>query len=135
MIKRVGVALLLAAVAVAACGWWYVNGAWPVPRGHVFPRHAVWGGGPAALFEGRLRLDGTCIRTDAAVPATVVWPPGYRLALVDGQPVVYGGSRELRMGELVRMGGGWYEDGDPPPTSFAVEGCPPPFFLSTGFED
>ncbi|HUF06626.1 MAG TPA: hypothetical protein VMP86_04460 [Candidatus Binatia bacterium] len=35
----------------------------------------------------------------------------------------------------VRMGGGYYEDGAPPPGSRDLGSCVPPFFLSTGFTD
>jgi hypothetical protein len=73
-----------------------------------------------------------CIRTVGATPATVVWPPGYRLAIEDGQPVVHGGDEPIRMELSIRMGGGWYESGSPPPTSFDIGNCPPPYFLSTG---
>ena len=39
------------------------------------------------------------------------------------------------MDQLVRMGGGWYEDGLPPPTTFDLDNCPAPYFLSTGLID
>jgi hypothetical protein len=135
VLKRAGLALLIVVLAAAAYASWYVYGAWPVPSGYAFPRHSIWASGPAALFEGTLVVDGSCIRTDDAEPSTVVWPPGYRLAIVDGEPVVFGGSREVRMHQLVRMGGGWYEDGKPPPTTFDLGKCPPPYFLSTGLVD
>lgn len=119
-------------IALAAYAGWYVYGAWPVPHGYDFPRHSIWGGGPLALFDGTLILDGTCVRT-ATDGATVVWPPGYRLAIVGGEPVVFGGSRRLPMGQRIQMGGGFYDN--PPPTSFDVGDCPAPYFLSTGFID
>ena len=134
MIKRVGLALLAIVFSVVLSVAWLTYGAWPVPAGYAFPRHSIWGG-PTALFEGTLVLEGSCIRTDGEDGATVVWPPGYRLAIVGGEPVVFGGSGSLRMREPVRMGGGWYEDGHPPPTSFDVGHCPAPYFLSTGFVD
>ena len=134
MIKRVGVALLALAIAGVAFVAWLTYGAWPVPAGYTYPRHSIWGG-PTGLFEGTLTLDGSCVRTDEASPATVVWPPGYRLAVVGAEPVVFGGTRGLRMGEPIRMGGGWYEDGSPPPTTFDLGDCPAPYFLSTGFVD
>ncbi len=134
MIKRVGLALLVLTVAGVALVAWLTYGAWPVPAGYAFPRHSIWGG-PQALFEGTLAVDGSCIRTDDSDSATVVWPPGYRLAMVDGEPIVFGGTRGVRMGEPIRMGGGWYEDGIPPPTSFDLGDCPAPFFLSTGIAD
>ena len=132
MITRVAVALLVVVVALAAYAGWYVYGAWPVPQGYDFPRHSIWGGGPLALFDGTLTLDGSCIRT-AIDGATVVWPPGYRLAIVGREPVVFGGSHRLLMGQPVQMGGGFYDN--PPPTSFAIGDCPAPYFLSTGFID
>lgn len=110
---------------------WSVYGSWPVPDGYHFPRHSIWGGGPAALFEGELiEVDG-CIRTSGDEPSSVVWPPGYSLTIEDGQPVVHGILSRGRMGEAVRMGGGWYQG--VPPTGRDVGGCPPPFFLTTGF--
>jgi hypothetical protein len=42
------------------------------------------------------------------------------------------------MGQATRMGGGWYGEeysGRPPPTAFDINGCPPPYFLSTGLVD
>ncbi len=65
----------------------------------------------------------------------VVWPPGYRLGTENGEPVVHGGPRDVGMGEQVRMGGGYYEDGQPPPGTRDVGSCAPPFFLSTRFTD
>jgi hypothetical protein len=131
--KRLALATGVVVLAISGYAAWYVYGAWPVPDGYSFPRHSFWGGGPAALFEGKLHDSGGCIRTAGTQHFTVVWPPGYRLTLAGGQPVVQGGGRDLRMGELVRMGGGFYEDGDPPPTTFDLGSCPPPYFLSTGF--
>ena len=138
MIKRVAVALLLVVLALAAYAGWYIYGAWPVPRGYAFPRHSIWGGGPLALFDGSLHADRGCIRTDGSDSATVVWPPGYRLVIEDGKPVVHGGARPIRMGQTVRMGGGWYGEehpGSPAPTAFDVDDCPAPYFLSTGLID
>ena len=131
-LKRGVLAMVIAVLAVAAFTGWYVYGAWPVPDGYTFPRHSIWGSGPAALFEGTLLIEDGCIRTAEGTPATVVWPPGYRLAIEDGQPVVHGGDEPIRMELSIRMGGGWYESGSPPPTSFDIGNCPPPYFLSTG---
>ena len=130
-VKRGALALAVAVLAVAAYAGWSVYGAWPVPDGYVFPRHTIWGSGPAALFEGTLAIEDGCIQTAEAMPATVVWPPGYRLTVQDGAPVVLGGDEPIRMERPIRMGGGWYESGRPPPTSFNVGICPPPYFLST----
>jgi hypothetical protein len=41
----------------------------------------------------------------------------------------------VRMGEAVRMGGGYYEDGQPPAGSRDIGACAAPFFLSTGFAE
>jgi hypothetical protein len=125
--KLMGIALVVA-VALTA---WNVYGAGPVTEGYEFPRHSIWGGGPGALFEGQLIEVGGCIETAGEESSTVVWPPSYFLTVEDGEPVVHGGWREVRMGESVRMGGGWYPT--VPPTGRNVAGCPPPFFLSTGF--
>lgn len=127
----IGVVVLLGALYLA----WQVYGGWPAPAGYSFPRHSMWGGGPAALFVGTLEHVEGCIRAKGDDSFGVVWPPGYRLSVEDGEPVIHGGSREVRMGEPVRMGGGYYEDGRPPPGTRDVGSCAPPFFLSTGFSD
>ncbi|MEX0625637.1 MAG: hypothetical protein WD402_03745 [Chloroflexota bacterium] len=130
-LRRFAMLIGVALVVGGAYAAWYIYGAWPVPDGYAFPRHSIWGSGPGALFEGELvEVDG-CIETTGDDSSTVVWPPGYFLRVQDGQPVVHGSWRELRMGESVRMGGGWYST--VPPTGFDIGGCPPPFFLSTGF--
>jgi hypothetical protein len=79
-------------------------------------------------------VDG-CIRAAGSESFAVVWPPGYWLSIEVGEPIVHGGSGEVGMGEQVRMGGGYYEDGAPPPGSRDVGNCAPPFFLSTGLTD
>jgi hypothetical protein len=132
-IKRGAAVLVLVLLAGAAYTGWYVYGAWPEPVGYDFPRHSIWGGGPLALFEGTLGMESGCVRTAGPSALTVVWPPGYRLVIVDDEPIVIGGSRDVRMGHEIRMGGGSY--GRPPPTSFNIGDCPGPYFLSTGFED
>jgi hypothetical protein len=135
VLKRVALIAGLVVVATAAFTVWYVYGTWPVPEGYAFPRHSMWGG-PAALFEGTLEEVDGCIRTQGGTQQfTVVWPPGYSLTLDGNEPVVHGNFREVRMGQTVRMGGGYYETGDPPPTTLTVGNCQPPYFLSTGFED
>jgi hypothetical protein len=62
-LKRGVLATVIAVLAVAAFTGWYVYGAWPVPDGYTFPRHSIWGSGPAALFEGTLLIEDGCIRT------------------------------------------------------------------------
>lgn len=80
-------------------------------------------------------VDG-CIRATAEYGSfAVVWPPGYWLSIDDNEPVVHGFTRDAGMGEPVRMGGGYREDGQPPPGSRDIGGCAPPFFLTTGFGD
>jgi hypothetical protein len=105
-----------------------------VPSGYSFPRHSMVGG-PAALFEGTLEEINGCIRARGEESFAVVWPPGYWLSIDGGEPVVHGFARRARMGEPLRMGGGYYEDGEPPPGSRDIGNCSPPFFLSTGFSD
>lgn len=134
-LKRIGLGLAVAVMAIGAYAAWNVYGTWPVPERYAFPRHSMWGSGPAALFEGTLEEIDGCILTSGTQRFTVVWPPGYSLAIAGGEPVVHGGPREVRMGEPVRMGGGYYESGDPPPTTITAGSCPPPYFLSTGIED
>lgn len=124
----------IVAVAVALYLAWSTYGAWPVPSGYSFPRHSMWGG-PTALFVGTLKDVDGCIRAASDDSFAVVWPPGYRLSIEDGEPVIHGGSRELWMGEDIRMGGAYYEDGQPPPESRDIGTCAPPFFFSTGFSE
>ena len=129
--------LLVIAVLVVAIGGyliWYLYGPWPVPEGYSFPRHSMLGG-PQALFAGSLEDVDGCIRTAGEGSFAVVWPPGYSLSVDDGEPIIHGGSRVVRMGDEVRMGGGYYEDGAPPPGTRDVGACSPPYFLSTGLTD
>lgn len=135
--RPLGRGLLVVGVVAMAAGLylaWSTFGSWPVPQGYSFPRHSMWGG-PDALFEGTLEEVDGCIRGGAGESFAVVWPPGYRLSLTDGQPVVHGGGQEVGMDEPVRMGGGYYEDGAPPPGTRDIGSCEAPFFLSTGFSD
>lgn len=133
VLKLIGLVVGVAILAVGGFGIWYVYGAWPVPEGLEFPRHSAWGGGPSALFEGELQEVDGCVRGVSDFGAfTVVWPPGYSLTLDEGEPVVNGGARRVRMGEPVRMGGGYYESGEPPPGTRDLGDCPAPYFLSTG---
>lgn len=133
-VRRSVLVLGIVAVAVALYLAWSTYGAWPVPSGYSFPRHSMWGG-PDALYFGTLEDVDGCIRAAGDESFAVVWPPGYRLSVEDGEPVIHGGSREVAMGEQVRMGGGYCEDGRPPPGTRDVGSCAPPFFLSTGFTD
>lgn len=128
-LKRLAVAVTVVLLAVGGYALWYVYGAWPVPAGYEFPRHSLWGGGPAALFVGKLvEVDG-CLRTSGSDAATVVWPPGYSLDVTDGRPEVHGSGQVIHLGETVQLGGGWYEAR----TTFLPETrCPAPFFLTTG---
>ncbi len=128
--------LLLGVVAVAAAPYlaWYVYGGWPVPNGYSSPRHSMLGR-PDALYVGSLEDVDGCIRAAGDESFAVVWPPGYRLSVEGGEPVIHGSSRDVGMGEPVRIGGGYYEDGRPPAGTRDVGSCAPPFFLSTGFTD
>jgi hypothetical protein len=132
-LKRIGLVVGVAILAAGGFGIWYVYGAWPVPEGYEFPRHSEFGG-PSALFEGELQELEGCVRAATDFGAfTVVWPPGYSLTLDQGEPIVNGGALRVRMGEPVRMGGGYYESGDPPPGARDLGDCPAPYFFSTGF--
>ncbi len=135
MVRRTVIVLGAVAAAVALALVWNVFGGWPVPSGYSFPRHSMFGG-PQAEFVGTLEdIDG-CIRAMAEDGSfAVVWPPGYWLSFDDNEPVVQGFTRDAGMGEPVRMGGGYREDGQPPPGSRDIGGCEPPFFLTTGFSD
>jgi hypothetical protein len=130
--RRAMLSLGVLIVAIATYLLWYLYGPWPVPDGYAFPRHSIWGGGPVALYVGPLSVDDGCIRTVGVEPQTVVWPPGFILTIEDGEPIVHGNYHEVRMGAPVRLVGGSY--GGAPPTS-RTEGCPPPYFLTTGFAD
>jgi hypothetical protein len=124
----------IAALLVAVAGAWYFYGPMPVPHGYHLPRHMLWGG-PTGLYEGSLVAEDGCVHT--ADGFTVAWPPGYRLDTDDGEIVIRGGGRTVRMGEQVRMGGGYYESEPLPDTlsGAADAGCPMPIFLSTGWAD
>jgi hypothetical protein len=135
MVARVVLATIAMLALAFAAGAWYLYGPVRVPAGYHFPRHSMWGGGPGGLYEGTLAETDGCVHTHDGF--SVAWPPGYRLDTDDGQVVVRGGGRTVRMGEQVRMGGGWYE-GDPLPDILAGAkdaGCPMPIFLSTGWAD
>jgi hypothetical protein len=134
VLKRVALALVVAMVAVAAYAAWYVYGAWPVPAGYEFPRHSMWGSGPTALYEGMLVEEDGCIRT-ATGSQLVIWPPGYSLALVNGEPVVRGSGQEIRMGQSVRLGGGFYDDSLPVGEDAERSRCGGPWFITTGLAD
>lgn len=134
MLRRAGLAFAIAVVAVVLALVWNVFGGWPVPGGYSFPRHSQFGG-PDAEFVGTLEDVDGCIRATADGSFAVVWPPGYWLSIEDGEPFVRGLARGAGMGEPVRMGGGYYEDGQPPPGSRDIGDCAPPFFLSTGLSD
>lgn len=135
VIRRSVLVLGIVAVALVLYLAWSVYGGWPAPRGYSFPRHSMWGGGPAALYVGTLEDVDGCIRAVGDVSFAVVWPPGYRLSIEGGEPVIHGSFRDVGMGEQVRMGGGYYEDGRPPPGTRDAGRCEPPFFLSTGFTE
>lgn len=125
----------MAFVAAAAYAVWSVYGAWPVPDGYEFPRHSIWGGGPTALFEGILVDADGCITTDGG--DTVVWPPGSWLSVNGGAPLVHTDFSQVRMGERVRLGGGFYSRAQLAgvAASAAESRCPEPFFLTTGIAD
>ena len=132
--SRAMLVLGVVAVTVALAVVWNVLGSFPVPSGYSFPRHSMFGG-PDALFVGTLEEVDGCIRATGDGSFAVVWPPGYWLTIEDGEPVVQRFARGVRMGEPVQMGGGYYEDGQPPPESRDLVDCAPPFFLSTGLSD
>lgn len=134
MLGRTGFVLGVAVAAVAVALVWNVVAGWPVPSGYSFPRHSMFGG-PDAVFEGTLEDVDGCIRATGEGSFAVVWPPGYWLSIEAGQPVVHGVGRRAGMGEPVRMGGGYYEDGHPPPGTRDTGACAAPFFLSTGLAD
>ena len=83
--------LVLGIVAVAVALYLALTayGSWPVPSGYSFPRHSMWGG-PDALYVGTLEDVDGCIRAVGDDSFAVVWPPGYRLSVEDGQPVIHG---------------------------------------------
>jgi hypothetical protein len=123
---------------LSAAAWfvlWNVYGAWPVPEGYEFPRHSIWGGGPAALFEGTLVEEDGCILADGG--GAVVWPLGSWLSIDQGEPIVHVSWREVRMGERVRLGGGEYSRDELAGVAAgaAETRCPGPFFLTRGIAD
>ena len=133
--RSIGVVVaIVAVVGVVAIGFvaWNVYGTWPVPAGYAFPRHSLWGSGPAGLYEGRLVVDDGCILTEDG--DTVIWPPFSSLAITDGQPIVRIGLDSVQIGDPVRLGGGYYEAGLLPEVARGADrwGCPGTYFLTTG---
>ena len=104
---RRSLAVALFGVATVACG------SPPGPSiGIALPRHGWSGEGPAALGSGRLELDDGCLslRSADGTSYVVVWPPDTRIMLEDGTPVVWIGADTARVGDDVRLGGGYYSD-------------------------
>ncbi len=96
--------------------------------GIIFPRVGHQRGpivSMAALLEGRLELQGECLRvvpTREPEGFVVVWPPGFEAQSQEGQVVVVngGGSVIARVGDDVALGGG-----QPPSKVFPEESrCP-----------
>ena len=132
--RRAVLVLGAVAVAIAIAAAWNILGSFPVPSAYSFPRHSMFGGSDAQFVGFLEEVDG-CIRAAGDASFAVVWPPGYWPTIEDGEPVVRRLARGVRMGEPVQMGGGYYEDGQPPPGSRYIGECAPPFFLSTGLSD
>ena len=88
VLRRSLLVLGTVAVAVALYLAWSTYGAWPVPSGYSFPRHSMWGG-PQALYTGTLEDVSGCIRAAGDESFAVVWPPGYRLSIESGEPVIH----------------------------------------------
>jgi hypothetical protein len=132
VLRRVALVALLGLVATGAFVAWNVYGAWPVPNGYAFPRHPLWGGGPAALYTGTLLVQDGCILTEDG--DTVIWPPFSSLAVVEGIPVIRIAGREIGMGARVELGGGWYDQDYADDVATGVRGssCPSRYFLTTG---
>lgn len=85
----------------------------PAPAGWYFPRHEGFqNGGPAALGIGTLVARQGCLYIDGEGPDTlVIWPRDFWLEVSGGIAIVQsGGGTSVRLGEEVRMGGGYYED-------------------------
>ena len=66
---------------------------------------------PAALLNGRLVLQGRCLRTESRRGGTgsvVVWPPGFRVEVRGNRVVVTngGGTVIVRVGDKFKAGGG-----------------------------
>ena len=78
-----------------------------------------------ALLEGRLELQGECLRvvtTWEPEGFVIVWPPGFRIDMRDGEMAVVngGGSLIARVGDEVAVGGG-----QPPSAVFTEDSrCP-----------
>ena len=82
--------------------------------GIVVPRVAHQEGpksGPAVLLNGRLVLQGRCLRTESQRGGTgnvLVWPPGFRVEVRGNRIVVTngGGAVIVRVGDKFKAGGG-----------------------------
>ena len=104
------VLVLLVTLSLIACG------APPeLPSGMSMPRHRGFGdGGPGASVEGTLvERDGCLFVLDPASGAEtlIVWPLEGALTLVDGDLVVRIGNGAARVGDAIRMGGSFFDDG------------------------
>ena len=97
------VAALLALIGLAACSQ---PPAGP-PPGIPFPRHTSDSGGPAALFDGHLRMHDGCLVLEADGSAWVaVWPPAWHPIEVDGTLGAADGHTLVRVGDHLQVGGG-----------------------------
>ena len=126
-------ALTVVGLAVAFIAL-YVYAPVGAPAGYYFPRHSIIGG-PDARYEGVLVEQDGCVQTETG--DTVVWPPGYRFDVRDGQLVITGGGQDVILGEPVAIGGGWYDRGQIAAIAADVADvpCGESFFVSTGWAD
>jgi hypothetical protein len=82
------------------------------------PTHKPMHGSPAALLEGRLERDGDCVYAadvDLGTRSLVIWPQGTTMRVHEGEAdaIVDGGGRVIALiGEVVRLGGGSFGDGE-----------------------
>jgi hypothetical protein len=92
------VAVLVAALAVSACGTSVSS----------LPTHRLVGEGPTALTEGTLvDRDGCVLIATQTGESLVLWPPGHGRV---GSQIVRSGMPVAQIGEVVELGGGEYGD-------------------------
>ena len=105
------------------------------PPGYHWPRHTMWGEGPAGLISGELSERNGCFYVTSAPnePDLVIWPMFASVSVDAEGPVIRIEGRSFRLGEQIQLGGGEYTDQLPEPAAGAADvPCEGPYWLATG---
>lgn len=108
MTRLGSLAVLVLSIGLVGCGLTASGAASPT-----FPQHRGFDGtGPAATVQGKLVSQAGCLMFEAPGPGSertlLVWPASY--VPLEGGAGVRGDGVELRLGEVVLLGGGEYTD-------------------------